>query len=95
MGLLEVLLGELVIVLLGDLLEEIGKLIPGNGTGFIGIELFEDIFPGWSTLLGVGAGSDSGDGGNVWGGGSDCLRIVVVCLARTLDPDFNLIIFNN
>jgi hypothetical protein len=49
--LLKVLLGELVVVLLGDLLEEIGKFIPGNGTGFIGVELLEDLSPGWWSLL--------------------------------------------
>ena len=63
-GLLEVLLGELVIVLLGDLLEEIGKFIPGNGTGLIGVELLEDLSPGWwSWLLVQRANLDGGSGG--------------------------------
>ena len=53
-GLLEVLLGELVVVLLGDLLEEVAEFIPGNGTGFIGIEFIEDFLPGWwSWFLGA------------------------------------------
>ena len=89
-GLLEVILGELVVVLGGNLLEEGDKLWPGNGTGSIGVELLKDLFPGWWLWLSglvQRADLDSGNSGHNGGNSEEFHFCVFLFLFNLQDTE--------